>query len=164
LVALKRWARGSALTLVDLRLGHELARGSVKVIPDAWVLLENTKGDQFPILIEIDRGMEYQAAFKRHVKARLNFIRSGEYARVFGAEAVLIAYATTGQTPEYRQTRAVTICAWIREVLEELEMENWAGIFRVTSLVHEEIYTSPLFEAPVWYRPDGDTPVRLLSP
>jgi hypothetical protein len=157
-----RFVRSSTYDLVHMRLSHELARSSVKVIPDAWVLLDDNKGHQYAVLIEIDRGMEYREKFTRHVNARMEFIRSGEYARVFGTQAVLIAYATTGQTPEYRETRRQTMCTWIMEVLAELGLEHWSGIFRVCSLMYEHIYDTPLFESPMWYPPDSDAPVPLL--
>jgi hypothetical protein len=54
----------------------------------------------------------------------------GRWPKSSGTQAVIIAYATTGQTPEYRETRRATMCTWTMEVLEELEKENWAGIFR----------------------------------
>ncbi len=114
---------------------------------------------QFPVLLEIDRGTQHKAPFQTHLKARLEFIRSGQYADVFGVPAVIIAYATTGQLPTYGQTRRQALCAWIMDVLAELKMENWAEIFRVTNLTHEDIYTTPLFDAPVWYRPDAPQPV-----
>ena len=51
------------------------------------------------------------------------------------------------------------IAAWTWEVLSELKMERWAGIFRFTSTVYETLYedAQTLFEKPVWYRPDSPT-------
>ena len=98
-------------------------------------------------------------------RACIEFIRSGDYARVFGTPAVIIAYATTGQIAAYRETRARTMAAWTREVLAELKMERWAGIFRFTSVVFDTLYEEApaLFEQPLWYRPDSATPVPLLT-
>jgi hypothetical protein len=165
-------------TLAEMRLCYELEkriaklagekeRAAALVIPDGWLLFERVADRaRSPLLIEIDRGSEYQERFKNHVRARLAFIHSGDYAKVFGIPAVMIAYVTTGQIPAYRETRVKTMAAWTREVLAELKMERWAGIFRFTSAVYETLYedAQTLFEKPVWYRPDEhSTPVPLLS-
>jgi hypothetical protein len=160
-------------TLPDVRLCYEIERSLGKrtgeaVVPDAWLHFARVAdGIRFPVLVEIDRGSEFQERFKNHVKGRLAFIRSGEYARVFGTPAVIIAYATTGQVQGYAETRRKTMCAWTMEVLRELALENWAGIFRFTSaLVYKTLYEEghELFTNPVWYRPDASsTPVPLLG-
>jgi Replication-relaxation len=160
-------------SLVDVKLCYELERQISRhegetVVPDAWLHFERgADGARFPVLVEIDRGSEFQERFKNHVRGRLEFIRSGEYARVFGIPAVIIAYATTGQVPEYAETRRKTMCAWTMEVLRELEIENWAGIFRFTSAIeYKRLYEQgqTLFSRPVWYRPDSPTtPMPLLG-
>jgi Replication-relaxation len=157
-------------TLADVRLCYDIERSLGKrtgeaVVPDAWLLFE--REGKFPVLLELDRGTEYQERFKNHVKGRLAFIRSGEYARVFGTPAVIIAYATTSQVQGHAETRRKTMCAWTMEVLAELAIENWAGIFRFTSAVEytrlfEQAHA--LFDTPVWCRPDvPSTPVPLLG-
>jgi protein involved in plasmid replication-relaxation len=179
MVAAALWGRNHPdYTLAEMRLCYEIEkrmstlsgekeRSSALVIPDGWLLFERAADRaRSPLLIEIDRGSEYQERFKNHVRARLAFIHSGDYAKVFGIPAVMIAYVTTGQIPAYRETRVKTMAAWTREVLAELKMERWAGIFRFTSAVYETLYedAQTLFEKPVWYRPDEhSTPVPLLS-
>ena len=56
------------------------------------------------------------------------------------------------------------MCAWTMEVLKELELESWAGILRLTSVVYESLYEEAhtIFEESVWYRPDSPTSVPLL--
>jgi hypothetical protein len=76
---------------------------------------------------------------------------------------VTIAYATTGERPEYVQTRLRAMRAWTREVLSELDRESWASVFRFTGLSLDGVYETPLFEAPVWVRPDEETRVPLLT-
>ena len=53
------------------------------------------------------------------------------------------------------------------EVLRELAIESWAGIFRFTSaLDYTRLYEQgeALFTRPVWYRPDAPlTPLPLLG-
>jgi hypothetical protein len=164
-VAAHYWSRHqSQYTLTQTRLSYELAHSITKVIPDAWLLFEDSNGNKYPVMIEIDRGMEFKDKFTRHVKARIEFIRSGEYSRIFGTHAVIIAYATTGQTPEYRETRQATMCAWIMETLDELEKRGWAGIFRITSIIMDDVYELGLFDKTVWFRPDAtSTPMPLLG-
>jgi hypothetical protein len=41
---------------------------------------------------------------------------------------------------------------------------DWAPVFRFCSVSFGQIYDMPLFDAPVWYRPDReDRPVRLFG-
>jgi len=160
-------------SLVDVRLCYELEgqivkRGAETVVPDAWLHVERVADEKrFPILVEIDRGSEDQERLKNHVRGRLEFIRSGEYERVFGTPAVVIAYATTGRVPAHAASRRHTMAAWTMEVLRELEIENWAGIFRLTSaLEYTRLYAEGqvLFTRPVWYQPDApSTPVLLFG-
>jgi hypothetical protein len=160
-------------TLAEVRLCYDIERGLGKrageaVVPDAWLDFERvTDGVRFPVLVEIDRGSEFQERFKNHVKGRLAFIRSGEYARVFGTPAVIIAYATTGRLQAHADSRRNTMAAWTMEVLGEMALGNWAGIFRFTSaLEYTRLYEEghALFTTPVWYRPDApSTPILLLG-
>jgi hypothetical protein len=44
-------------------------RTSFKVIPDAWILFENTKTRlRTAVLLETDRGSAYREKFKEHVE------------------------------------------------------------------------------------------------
>jgi protein involved in plasmid replication-relaxation len=177
LVAAHAWAaKQPDFELVKTRICYELAKTAAtlevsregktekKVIPDGWVEFERNDGKKFPILLEVDRGMEYSRKFKRHVRSRIEFIRSGAYKKMFQTDAVLIAYITTGERPEYRETRRAAMCAYTREVLSDLHMENWSSIFRITSIEYDQLFTTPLFDEPaVWYRPDSPTPVPLFT-
>ena len=159
-------------TLADVRLCYDLERSlrnraGEAVVPDAWLHFARDNGRKFPVLVEIDRGTEDQERFKNHVGGRIEFIRSGDYARVFGTPAVLIAYATTGRIQGHADTRRKTMGAWTMEVLRELAIESWASIFRFTSaVVYTKLYeeSNALFTQPVWYRPDAPgTPAPLLG-
>lgn len=177
-VAAHTWSRRATQdTLVESRLCYALAHDpallsvqkegnttTAPVIPDAYLRF-CTEGTSCHVLFELDRGMEDGSRFLAHVKARLAFIRSGAYERVFGTPAVIIAYATTGRIPAYRDTRRRAICALTQEVLQELHLESWAGIFRFTAIEFPTLYEQApaLFEAAEWYRPDSDTPVLLLT-
>jgi hypothetical protein len=152
-----------------LPAGKQRKTEKLKVIPDAWMLFEKLSGGAhkhfLPIWLEVDRGTEHSSKFKHHLRSRIEFIRSGAYSKLFEAPGVTIAYVTTGDLPEYRETRRRAMCAWTQEVLADLHMENWSSIFRFASVVFEELYTIPLFDdEPVWYRPDLSTPVTLFTP
>jgi hypothetical protein len=109
--------------------------------------------------------MEHGQQFKQHVRSRIEFVRSGVYQETFGVPGVLIAYATTGQTPEYRHTRAQTISKWTMEVLRELQLPQWAALFRFTAIEFDSLYAeaSGLFEDAVWLRPDQKERVGLFA-
>jgi hypothetical protein len=184
LVACRAWCRKrDDFALLEERTSYEIAREpprvtraiskdkniTLTVIPDAWIKFALFKNGQhthdLAVLIELDRGMEHGRKFKEHVRGRIELIRSGAYQRVFGVPGVVVAYLTTGQTPQYRQTRMKTMNAWTREVLGELGLQSWAAIFRFTAVEYEHLYGSvgTLFAEPVWYRPDSPTtPVPLV--
>jgi hypothetical protein len=174
-VAAAVWAaKQPDFKLKQTRICYELSRidhfrdVTKKVIPDAWLLFESLREGAhdayFPVILEIDRGRENQNNFKRHLRARLEFIkRGGEYSRVFGTEAVIIAYVTTGESERYRDTRLRAMRAWTNAVLKERGLTNWASIFRFHSLDLDTIYSNPAFDRLVWYRPDSSSPVQLFT-
>jgi len=141
---------------------------TVPVIPDAWLLFER-KEEQYPVLLEIDQGTEYQERFTQHVRGRLRFILSGAYKRAFGIDAVCIAYVTPGVTSAYRKSRLASMRQWTKEVvaaeISEKHRHAWMGRFRFTSLPYEEIYAriNELLTETMWYPPDGATKVPLWS-
>ena len=55
------------------------------------------------------------------------------------------------------------MCTWIMELLREMRMTEWAGVFRVASIEFANLYDNALFEAEVWYRPDSDKAVGLFG-
>ena len=67
-------------SLAEVRLCYELEKQIRKregeaVVPDAWLHFERVAdGARFPVLVEIDRGSEFQERFKNHVRGRLEFI------------------------------------------------------------------------------------------
>ncbi len=71
LVAAQVWTRANpAYRLAEVRTGYELAKvlyETGSIVPDAWLLFERSDGKRFPVLLERDRGMEYQQKFKQHV-------------------------------------------------------------------------------------------------
>ncbi|MGH9876934.1 MAG: replication-relaxation family protein [Nitrososphaerales archaeon] len=140
---------------------------SLKVIPDAWILFEKLRNgahERFmPVLLELDRGTEHQLRFKQHLRSRIAFIQTGAYRQLFHTNAVVIAYVTTGQTPEYPETRRRAISAWTNQILHELGKPSWASIFRICSTTLDDIYHTPFFDQAIWYTPDSQTPVPLFT-
>ena len=164
MIAAGEWAKDHpTYSLTDKRISYEL---SGKVIPDGWLRFSEQASDGTyaqPVIIELDRGMEYREKFRAHVGGRINYVQSGEYTKTFNTKVVTIAYLTTGQTPEYRVQRQKTMCVWIRELLKEMRLEEWAGVFKVASVEFQTLYDHVLFESDVWLRPDSATPVRLFD-
>jgi hypothetical protein len=158
------WTRQqTGFNLLQVRFGYEFRRAPV--VPDAWLLFERvSNSNRLPIFLEIDRGREYQKQFKEHLCSRIKFIEDGSYTRMFGSRSVTIAYATTGEIPEYRDRRRRTMAQWTKEVLVDLHKENWTDIFRFTCIERESLFDLALFDKPVWYRPDSPTPRTLLTP
>ena len=149
LIAAHVWsAKHPDFRLDKTRISYELARSpasiqftnqgkteAFKVIPDAWLKFEQIKDGRhvhwFPVLLEIDRGMESRDKLKRQVRSRLEFTKKGgAYSKMFETEAVTIAYVTTGDRPEYRETRRKAMCAWTMEVLAEL---HTASVWRIST-------------------------------
>jgi Replication-relaxation len=139
----------------------------VTVIPDGWFRVDHMKDGQVegtsPILLEIDRGTAFQKKFKQHIHTRLEFVRAGEYKRLFETEAVTIAYVTTGSTEEFTRTRLAAMCTWASEVLDEINMKNWAPLFRFRALSLDALYKEPLLQTPEWYYPGASKPTTLFE-
>ena len=162
------------MSLLQSLLCHELAQNQAliagekkqksatpAIIPDAWLLFAHqSTGARYPVLLEIHRGTASRAKFQAQMKARLQFIRSGEYKQVFDQPAVMVAYAS------HSQTRAKTMAAWTQTVLTELELADWGVIFRFTAISLETLFADmpSLLETPVWYRPDKSEPMLLFGP
>jgi Replication-relaxation len=135
LVACSWWGRTrEEMSLLEERISYEFSHDppqvtlsrkekpiTMSIIPDAWLSVK-LRGRNYAIIFELDRGMEFREKFKQHVRGRIEFVRSGKYQEVFGVPGVIIAYLTTGQTPEYRASRMKTMNAWTREVLAELNL------------------------------------------
>jgi protein involved in plasmid replication-relaxation len=164
LVAAHVWSKQQdTFKLVDTKISYQLTGeiGEQRVIPDSWLLFERKDGRRGAILLEIDRGTEYQKQFKEHVASRLEFVRSGACERLLGENVYRVCYVSVGNSP-YKETRRKTMMLWTREVLRELEKENWASIFRFTD-VGIDVYSANLFEEPVWFQPDSSKGGKLFA-
>ena len=128
-------------------------------------VLHDLRGPVYPVLFELDRGMEFKQAFKAHVRVRIEMITSGLYERVFAQRAVKIAYVTLGESERTRTSRRTSMCAWAREVLKECGIPSWASVFHFADLAPGEMYQQQdLFTAHCWHQPGSEAPVTLLPP
>jgi hypothetical protein len=160
LICAHLFTKMSKYKIRDIRISYEL---SGDVIPDAWILFEDLRDNKkAPVLLEVDRGSEYQHKFKKHIWSRIEFIKSGKYQEIFQSRGCVIAYVTTGELPEYREARARAMRQWASEILREMNMRNWGSILRFTSVIRKEMFKAPLFDGRVWLTPDSESPVALL--
>jgi len=144
---------------------------TITLIPDAWVYVESHGGTPpkilgFPLWIEVDCGTEAKAKFQQLVLQRINFIRYKGYASYFETSSVLLCYLAVGATSDYRIARLHTMREWTAQVLTATRLDEWATIFRFSTLLDEACLFDRLvpFLDPVWYLPDSDTPVSLFTP
>jgi hypothetical protein len=103
------------------------------------------------------------ARIKRHIRSRIEFVDRGEYERVFGTRAVVIAYASAGVSSGFSEVRRKALCEWTGEVLKEEGKEDWGKVFRFCSVAYGDIYETPIFDGDIWYRPDKERPVKLFG-
>jgi hypothetical protein len=158
-------------SLLESRLCYELAAqlpamaGNSAGIPiaDAWLRFVRDDGREFPVWLEIDRNSEYRLRFQSLVRRRIEFIKRGDYARLYGAEAVRIAYLTTGGGSRRDAMRRWTEEV-ITEVISEEHQQGWCEKFYFTACVYEELFDPALWTDPVWQRPAFETTVPLLPP
>ena len=139
---------------------------TVSVLPDLWVYVEQVAtGRGIGLWFEVDNnGSEGRKKFQHLLRARLAMFRNG-YADYFGTSSLLCCYLVTGdaaENPARRKSRLRALCRWTKEILEQEELEDWASVFRF-AVVKEDIYTTPLWSAPVWYRPYSFHRVRLFE-
>jgi hypothetical protein len=88
LVAAYWWSKQQdTYTLIDTRISHEIVGKANEIIPDGWLLFERKDGMRGALILEIDRGTEFQQQFKAHVLARLIFIESGADQKFFWRKA-----------------------------------------------------------------------------
>jgi hypothetical protein len=173
--------RRGDVRLVQTELGFELAGTLAMVtadkkdksitlpVPDAWLLFERlSEGVHkhfMPVWLEVECGSKGSRRFKCDLHNRIEFIKSGAFSKLFEAPGATIVYITPAeQSSAEHSSYRKAICRWTQELLSDLEMGKWANIFRVASVLFSEIYTTPLFEAPIWYKPDSPTPLLLFTP
>ena len=115
------------------------------VIPDGYVELE-TPMESIAAFLEIDLGQERGPVWKNKAKNYVQLARSGEFERLFGVKRFRVLVLTTSVR------RVHSLRKTISEITSKL---FWFTTF--------EAARSHGFLAPVWYRPTGNTPERLIE-
>lgn len=142
-----------------VRPGTGELRRSV-VIPDGWVDLRlalPAGAVQECYALEVDRGTEYQAAWRDKVAALLAFA-DGPYQAAFGTPSLTIAVvATTG--PE----RARQLVAWTEAELRRRNAEGDGPLFRVVGADPAVVSPEELFLASAWFVPFALEPIPLIA-
>jgi len=169
------WSRQqSDYDLVETRLHYDLARHRrltsitmqgtpVSVIADAFLCFERlADGVQYPILFESECGTEAGRTFRQHVRNRLAYLQSPQYEELAETSAGRVCYLTIGQHPTYKETRRAAMQRFTQDVLAELDMAHWASVFLFASVDYNHLFQTPLFDQPMWYHPNSQTPVSLL--
>jgi hypothetical protein len=127
------------------------------VVPDAWALLERPTGPT-GLWLEIDCGTESKTKYHKALAARLTFLQE-DYERCFGTDYLLVCNLAAGS-----QTRRRALQDWTEELLRERKLTDMAGLFRFAAVDYDRLYSTSLFDAPIWYRPETPNPVALLTP
>ena len=177
LVALNAFVRDyPEYELVETRTCYELEKNpptftlvagereiKASVIFDAWAYISHPDREH-ALGIEIDAGSEAREKYQQLVRNRIEFIKSGQYAKYFDTPAVRLVYLVVGVSRDYRFSRLHTIRKWVHEVLTKQQLTDWASVFRFSTL-DESIYdTHMLFTDPVFLRADTTfTLVPLLT-
>ena len=95
---------------------------------------------------------------KQKVGAYREMVKSGAYKKVFGTNAITIAFATTAG-----DLRVEAMRKWTRhELASTKEPDYIADLFLFTALP-ETLEPTTLFLSPVWFPAFGDKKVSLLG-
>ena len=166
-----------AFTLTELQLSYELAvdpprvtldrqgaKKAVAVIPDAFLCFVRSDGEELPVVLEIDRGTAGSRRVKAALHARIELIKSGEYERFFGTEAVRLAYLTTAGEAR-REALERWACDVIAEAIaEEKHREGWMEKCFFIAWDYDELFDKALWSDPLWQCPASANTVPLLPP
>ena len=178
LIALRAFVRAfPEYHLLEIRTCYDLERqppqlpfveegrkGASSVIPDAWVHIELPDTRRSALWIEIDCGTESKARFQSLVLDRINFVRDGGYEKYFGTPSLLYCYLAVGATTDYRLARLSAMRRWIAEVLDKQKLDDWADVFRLSTIDECIFDTHMHYTDPVWTSAASSTLVSLFPP
>lgn len=156
-----------ALVLAQMRHERDLKRspvlvtdstgGKVAVIPDGY--LDFRLGGQYRtcLALELDRGTEDQAAWRKKVRALLAFA-SGPYQQAFGTDALTICVVATPGHARLQQ-----LYGWTADELQQVGRRQEADLFRFAAFTPGTITPEQVFFGAGWYIPFATTPVPLID-
>jgi hypothetical protein len=182
-VALLTWAKSKPNLSIASHLSHELSRHptvveipeqgaklvggkpvKVTVIPDGLVLVTDTRtGGRIALLLEIDQNTQTLPRFRKHIAARLAYVRSSHFRATYGNIPYRIVYATQGVTESASRARLASMCQFTMRLLIDRQCQDDSRRFRFTTINYTSLYqdAQSLFEQAVWFTPDD---LKLQSP
>ncbi len=139
---------------VAVTLSNGTNRG---VAVDGWLDLRirhPEANEQLCLAFEVDRGTEWQTAWRRKVAALLAF-ESEPYARFFGVDLLIIVVVAP------TEARATQLRHWTMQELTEQHAEARVDLFRFGVMPDDLTDAQSFFLAPCWSIPgqDGMTPL-----
>jgi hypothetical protein len=151
------------VTIADPTQGQRTVRYS----PDGYVnfLVAGATPYEAPILFELDRGTEHQAAWRRRVRAMLAY-NHGPHLKAFGTEYLTVAVVTTAGF-----TRLQELHVWTNAELEALQapavdVNRFVfGSFALSPTTPDDQRPTPFdfLGAKHWYPLRSQPPVPLLE-
>ncbi|MGZ3947108.1 MAG: replication-relaxation family protein [Flavisolibacter sp.] len=147
--------------------GEKEKQKTVSLVPDAWLDFRMDRGKgkrpyRYCIWLELDRGTHDIKPFKQKLRALLSFMQSPGMKTGLDAKEkeTTIAFVTTVGDKRVEEMRG-----WVRQVLAKThEGMNDKFVFTAMPPLGEKpMDAKRLFLEPVWYRPFGDNPSKLLG-
>lgn len=130
----------------------------IGVIPDGWLDFHIRGQERMSVVWELDRGtVTEERDFKRKLRGLLAFA-DGPYQKVYGSEAISIAFATTAGVHRLQRMRV-----WCEQALTAENAKGHADLFLFTLLPEGELDPKRLFLSAIWEQPFSSSPVALLS-
>jgi hypothetical protein len=141
----------------DLLQPHFLGQ---PLLPDAYAVIKARQRGQWvtePFFLEVERAPKSAAAVEKRLRAYLRFVSSGEFERIFGHPTARLLVVFSDEPTVSAQARIKSG----QQLAERLGVD----FARFTSLAAiRQGEPSDILLEPLWYRPDRDTPVRLIRP
>lgn len=138
------------------------------VVPDGWIdlVVADSTTPRHPILLEVDRGTENVASFKRKIRAMIALLK-GPYHKVFGTKFGRIAVVVDTAafvTAEAAVKRVKDLCRWAHEELKAHKQDGEASRWHFGLLPRGyDLSPRAFFLGPSWIRPGFAQPVSLLA-
>ena len=146
-------------------LTGEIVTSTPEVIPDAFVRVVAQVGAQvrrFPLLIEVDRDTEEQAAFREKIAKLYAFGTSETYERLYAARTFTVAFCI--QAPRRDPlARLAEVLAWTEKELRGRGVEHDADAFMFCALDPATTPPQDLLLGAQWFSPFRSTPQALID-
>ncbi|MBK9714140.1 MAG: hypothetical protein IPO81_22975 [Kouleothrix sp.] len=134
----------------DRRFPVKVQRGDgsvTGVIPDGWIDIRIDQ-HRYCFCLEVERGSHMPVQIREKIR-NLCFFAQGPYEKTFATN--ILTYIFFAKDEDY----AKDILKHAAIQLEEMQLEEYAVLFKVTSA---DLADSSFFREPVWYTPDIPIP------